>query len=268
MVTKRIRSEYMKKFKDPKWETYAKCYEDLVKYRLSRRLLEQAHSPWFWDESGSDTESSGESTPQHRRTVEPVQLQEQSEPEATVEQPEQQTAEAVNTEGSDAREAETSHIREQVTEDIEPQEKEEEKSRNVSRTAALIHSQTDPRVQNNTKRKTHYTQKPARPKAKHTITKDTDKGSRHPFALYGSGERQADMASKRTHNVSAGASTKEIHESALRAKTRREVEKRIKKVGKERAKSADQENLTRTKPFPDYNPWMTEYMRCFSARSQ
>lgn len=55
MVTRRVRSEYMKKFKDPKWETYTKCYEEMLKYRLTRRLLEQTHNPWFW--SGSDTDS-------------------------------------------------------------------------------------------------------------------------------------------------------------------------------------------------------------------
>lgn len=47
-------------------------------------------------------------------------------------------------------------------------------------------------------------------KAKHHITKDSDKESRHPFAMYGSGEKQADMASKRTHNVGPAASTKEV----------------------------------------------------------
>lgn len=56
----------MKKFKDPKWETYGKCYENLLSYRLSRRMLEQTHNPWFWDECESDTESSGKSTPQER----------------------------------------------------------------------------------------------------------------------------------------------------------------------------------------------------------
>lgn len=74
MVTKRIRSEYMKKFKDPKWDTYAKCYEDLLKYRLSRRLLEQAHNPWFWGEWGSETGSSGKSTPLNRNKVKPERL--------------------------------------------------------------------------------------------------------------------------------------------------------------------------------------------------
>lgn len=63
MVTKRIRSEYMKKFKDPKWETYTKCYEEMLKYRLTRRLLECTHNPWFWNSSDSDSESGGKSPP-------------------------------------------------------------------------------------------------------------------------------------------------------------------------------------------------------------
>lgn len=63
MVTKRIRSEYMKKFKDPKWETYTRCYEEMLKYRLTRRLLEQTHNPWFWSGSDSDSESGGKSPP-------------------------------------------------------------------------------------------------------------------------------------------------------------------------------------------------------------
>lgn len=63
MVTKRIRSEYMKKFKDPKWETYTKCYEEMLAYRLTRRLLEHTHNPWFWNGSDSDSDSGGRSPP-------------------------------------------------------------------------------------------------------------------------------------------------------------------------------------------------------------
>lgn len=61
MVTRRLRSEYMKKFKDPKWETYNKCYEDTLNYRLTRRLLEQTHNPWFWSGSDTDSDSGGRS---------------------------------------------------------------------------------------------------------------------------------------------------------------------------------------------------------------
>lgn len=74
MVTRRLRSEYMKKFKDPKWETYTKCYEETLKYRLSRRLLEQTHKPWFWSGSDTDSDSGGRSPlppPSHQAGAEP-----------------------------------------------------------------------------------------------------------------------------------------------------------------------------------------------------
>lgn len=61
MVTKRIRSEYMNNFKDPKWETFSKCYEEMLTYRLTRRLLEHTHNPWFWSGSDSDSDSAGRS---------------------------------------------------------------------------------------------------------------------------------------------------------------------------------------------------------------
>lgn len=106
MVTRRLRSECMKKYKDPQWESYAKCYEELLKYRLTRRLLEQTHEPWSW--SGSDTDSeAGEGGQVLLRQVE------------------------------------------------------------------------------------------------------------HPFALYGSGERDADAAGRKTHNVRPAASTRHIHQAAL-----------------------------------------------------
>ncbi|XP_056264403.1 centriole, cilia and spindle-associated protein isoform X2 [Pseudoliparis swirei] len=62
MVTRKIRSEYMKKFRDPKLETFSQSYEDSLKYRLTRRLLEHSHQPWFW-EGWEGSESSGRSTP-------------------------------------------------------------------------------------------------------------------------------------------------------------------------------------------------------------
>lgn len=68
----------MKKFQHPKWETFAKCYEDLVSYRLLRRMLEQTHNPWFWDECESDTESSGDCTPQERTTEYRLQKEEKA----------------------------------------------------------------------------------------------------------------------------------------------------------------------------------------------
>lgn len=98
---------------------------------------------------------------------------------------------------------------------------------------------------------------------------EDSKESRHPFALYGSGEKDADMAGRKTHNVGPAASTNEIHDSALRAKTRREVGRQIQtqRAERRRAKSVDV-NKARKLIQPEYNPWLTEYMRCFSARSR
>ncbi|KAM9477058.1 centriole, cilia and spindle-associated protein isoform 1-T5 [Clarias gariepinus] len=254
MVTKRIRSEYMKKFKDPKWETYSKCYEDLVSYRLSRRMLEQAHNAWFWDECESDTESSGKCTPQERTK------------DYRLEKDPAETALLEEDGAKERRDPETSQFREQLTEDVEPQEKEEENV--LPPVAPVITPEKYQHVQSKTKSKPRHSYKSTRSKDKHHITKDSEKESRHPFAMYGSGERQADMASKRTHNVGPAASTKEIHESALRAKNRREVEKQMKRTDKRKVKSANLEKVNKSKLVPEYNPWMTEYMRCFTARTQ
>ncbi|MXQ97570.1 hypothetical protein E5288_WYG008732 [Bos mutus] len=84
------------------------------------------------------------------------------------------------------------------------------------------------------------------------------KEHRHPFALYGWGEKQTDTGSQKTHNVCASAPVHEIHESALRAKSRRQVEKRRLAAQRQRAHSADVEKNRRVKPASSENPWMTE----------
>lgn len=66
MSTKKARTEYMKKFKDPKWDSFSKCYEDCVKYRLTRRVMEGSHRPWTFNGWDSSSESSGRSTPRPR----------------------------------------------------------------------------------------------------------------------------------------------------------------------------------------------------------
>ncbi|XP_058552068.1 centriole, cilia and spindle-associated protein isoform X5 [Neofelis nebulosa] len=47
-----VKSEYMKRYREPRWEEYGPCYRELLHYRLGRRLLEQAHAPWLWDDWG------------------------------------------------------------------------------------------------------------------------------------------------------------------------------------------------------------------------
>ena len=74
MVTKIIRTEYMKKFRDPKWETFSKYYEDSLKYRLTRRVMEHAHKPWVWEGWNSGSDSSGRSTPIMKNKVAPINV--------------------------------------------------------------------------------------------------------------------------------------------------------------------------------------------------
>lgn len=301
MVTKRIRSEYMKKFKDPKWETYTKCYEEMLKYRMTRRLLEHTHNPWFWSGSDTDSDSGGASPPPPSEN----QNQTQSQAETSRNQPEAELEKCEGTrmdrqqEGMQSRtivpiprlslpeqeEDAAGHdnsCQHDGAREMRVPEEEREERKASSRGSKLLpaphqdlHQERESaaaHLQRNKPSKTSkYTRrtsriKPAPPQA----PREDSKERRHPFVLYGSGEKDADMAGKKTHNVGPAASTKEIHESALRAKTRREVERQIltQRAERRRAKSADLDK-TRTKLVqPEFNPWLTEYMRCFSARSR
>ncbi|KAM7015277.1 centriole, cilia and spindle-associated protein [Tautogolabrus adspersus] len=292
MVMKKIRSEYMKKFKDPKWETYTKCYEEMLKYRLTRRLLEQTHNPWFWAGSESDSDSGGRSPPSPPPPPPPASkelVQSRSSRDHAA-------AELEECEGA-RKSREQEQIR--ITESVPrlPLEEGEESADHGSHLEGVKETRvaeeekassqgskqkTPPhRGQNRVKdtggrqqSKSSKTQKqawrsqrvmPAQPQQPEGDSKE----SKHPFALYGSGEKDADMAARKTHNVIPAASTDEIHDSALRAKTRREVERQIQtqRAERRRSKSADLKKA-RKLVQPEYNPWLTEYMRCFSARSR
>lgn len=58
-----VKSEYMKRYREPRWDEYAPCYRELLRYRLGRRLLEQAHAPWLWDAWGPDSPSDSSASP-------------------------------------------------------------------------------------------------------------------------------------------------------------------------------------------------------------
>uniref|UniRef100_A0A3B5KPT9 Centriole, cilia and spindle-associated protein b n=1 Tax=Takifugu rubripes TaxID=31033 RepID=A0A3B5KPT9_TAKRU len=234
MVTRRLRSEYMKKFKDPKWETYNKCYEDTLKYRLTRRLLEQTHNPWFWRGSDTDSDSGGRS---------PLSLSKV--------RPEAHTEACGDRLGPDPMVP-----RLPLQDELEEVQMSERVCNGAGQT-----KQTQP---------SKFSKRSWRVSAASTQQRrEESMHRRHPFALYGSGEKDASMAGRKTHNVCPAASTREIHESALRAKTRREVERQIQIQRAEcrRAKSAD---LVKARKVvqPEFNPWLTEYMRCFSVRSR
>ncbi|KAF3832486.1 hypothetical protein F7725_026151 [Dissostichus mawsoni] len=270
MVTKRMRSEYMKKFKDPKWESYSSvtrrccsCWSKLttpgsgaeaptVTQTLGQEVLllpgrtrsETLRRLRSWrsvtgrgwtDSPGSRAESRGlcPGCPFKRR----MSLQHNKTHSLKV-----------------SERQEHQRRREQQT----------HREQNGGVTGGARQLQSKPIKSSKQPWRSHRV-RPAPTKQ----PKDDSKESRHPFALYASGEKDADMANRKTHNVGPAASTTEIHESALRAKTRRKVERQVQAQGTERrrAKSANVDKTVKSVQ-PEFNPWLTEYMRCFSARSR
>ncbi|XP_062428240.1 centriole, cilia and spindle-associated protein [Rhea pennata] len=261
---RRVKTEYMKRFKEPKWESCGACYLELLHYRLSRRLLEQAHRPWLWDgweqDGGSGSSTAGSPSP-------PVAAS----PAAAQEEEEAVTTAAAPSEPAGSRAAEAGRTSpagppRRSPEKREDQEKQqrEEQEKTVEHTSVKEMDKTSSTGQRPSR--SALSSRNDRKSAKSPQKTDAPKEHKHPFALYGWGERQTDTGSQKTHNVCASASVNEIHESALRAKNRRQVEKR--KLSQRRVRSAEAEKAWRIKPSPPDNPWMTEYMRCYSARAR
>lgn len=280
MVTKRIRSEYMKKFKDPKWETYTKCYEEMLKYRLTRRLLESTHKPWFWSGPDSDSDSGGRSPPHPPHP--PPGMKNQVRAETSIDRAELEECEGARMERAEGsvprlplQEEERGFAPQSAVQGAQlegarepggvPEEEREDSQDRERDTGGPRPQQRKPSKPSKQTWRSHR----VRP-APTLQPRDDREESRHPFALYGSGEKDADMASRKTHNVGPVASTTEIHESALRAKTRREVERQVHTQRAERRRRAKSADLDKARKLvqPEYNPWLTEYMRCFSARSR
>uniref|UniRef100_A0A8B9NHW8 Centriole, cilia and spindle associated protein n=1 Tax=Accipiter nisus TaxID=211598 RepID=A0A8B9NHW8_9AVES len=239
---RRVKTEYMKRFKEPKWESCGACYLELLRYRLSRRLLEQAHRPWLWD--GWEEDSGGGGGASTAGSPSPPGL---ALPALGCGGVRRAPGRAVPAGGR-------------------------RRFLRKAGTAAGVRP-CPPRSEGKPERRGArggVGARSSRPKAMRSAKSpqktDAPKENKHPFALYGWGERQTDTGSQKTHNVCASASASEIHESALRAKNRRQVEKR--KLSQRRVRSAEAEKAWRIKPSPPDNPWMTEYMRCYSARAR
>uniref|UniRef100_G3STE5 Centriole, cilia and spindle associated protein n=1 Tax=Loxodonta africana TaxID=9785 RepID=G3STE5_LOXAF len=269
----KVKSEYMKRYKDPRWDMYGPCYRELLHYRLSRRLLEQAHNPWFWDDwgpaSSSDDSSSSQSSWSWQMapgTMHPSPAQPQ--PCSTSSscgglqswRPSARDAESMLSLRAELDSAETARtLQELPMREVEEKPEEQIKTKETDK----LPSGVEPRQQPSAlfargNRKT--AKSPPRLSSK-------IRENKHPFALYGWGEKQTDTGSQKTHNVCASAPVHEIHESALRAKNRRQVEKRKLAAQRQRAHSVDVEKNRRMKPSSSDNPWVTEYMRCYSARA-
>ncbi|XP_027309966.1 centriole, cilia and spindle-associated protein [Anas platyrhynchos] len=243
---RRVQTEYMKRFREPQWDACGACYLELLRYRLSRRLLEQAHRPWLWDgwqQGGGSSSGNSSSTAASPSPPPAAHDEEEAGGEAGRDGP------APGPEKE--REDQEKHQKEEQEKTVEQTStKEADKTSRTGRrpSRSALSSRNDRRS------------------AKSPQKTDAPKENKHPFALYGWGEKQTDTGSQKTHNVCASASVNEIHESALRAKNRRQVEKR--KLSQRRVRSAETEKPCRIKPPPPDNPWMTEYMRCYSARAR
>ncbi|XP_041606619.1 centriole, cilia and spindle-associated protein [Vulpes lagopus] len=275
-----VKSEYMKRYREPRWDEYGPCYRELLHYRLGRRLLEQAHAPWLWDDWGpagtSDDSASSASSgaagpaPPCAPASPPAEPAAREGPERRARgRAEEQGAEAAEAaEAEEARDAESAAAAAAAAAAAVPalevkdiKEKPEQQIR-TKETDKLLNS-TEPRQQQSalfTRGNRKAVKSPQRSSSR-------IKENKHPFALYGWGEKQMDTGSQKTHNVCASASVHEIHESALRAKNRRQVEKRKLVTQRQRAHSVEVEKNRRVKPSASENPWMTEYMRCYSARA-
>ncbi|CAI5645742.1 unnamed protein product [Oreochromis niloticus] len=95
------------------------------------------------------------------------------------------------------------------------------------------------------------------PRAKSTpVISTKDKENQRPSSQLDWSERQMEV--KRTTNDS--------HTSDACVQTRRESDKRRSRLDRRRARSADLEKIRRSQLMVVDDHWMTEYMRCFSAR--
>uniref|UniRef100_A0A8C9EGM8 Centriole, cilia and spindle associated protein n=1 Tax=Pavo cristatus TaxID=9049 RepID=A0A8C9EGM8_PAVCR len=183
---RRVKTEYMKRFKEPKWESCGACYLELLRYRLSRRLLEQAHRPWLWDgweqDSVGGSGSSTAGSPSPPGAGSPPAQPERQDQEKHQKEEQEKTVEHIST-----KEADKASTKEA-----------DKTSRTGQRPSqSALSSRNDRRS------------------AKSPQKTDAPKETKHPFALYGWGERQTDTGSQKTHNVCASASVNEVSKSFL-----------------------------------------------------
>ncbi|XP_029920546.1 centriole, cilia and spindle-associated protein [Myripristis murdjan] len=298
MVTKKIRTEYMKKFRDPKWETFSKCYEDSLKYRLTRRVMEHSHKPWFWEGWDNGSESSGWSTPRiSRNKIAPLsvrpstsldgvrhklwefksnpELKPSSEDvETEVEAGEAQVVDAAPpTEGAvlengvteadqgSAKEApNNSGPSDDAATDDGPADRASSDEEPAKPEPKRRHRHRTPRSEPGHRDSSHDDQpapvrKPSRAKSQPPVS-TKEKENRQPSGRHDWTERQTEVR----------RNTQESHGADAGAQTRREADKRSSNLDRRRARSADLEKLKHSELTVVDDRWMTEYMRCFSAR--
>ncbi|XP_074549192.1 centriole, cilia and spindle-associated protein [Halichoeres trimaculatus] len=288
MVTKKIRTEYMKKFKDPRWETFSKCYEDSVKYRLTRRVMEHSHKPWFWEGWESSSESSGWSTPRLTRNKivplslpPPTSLEGKQRQPSPASRPHSEEGEAedgcgeevavdaappaviengVNEASGGSVEVAADNSGPSDDTDNGPVDTQSSDGEPVNPAPKRRHRRRTPRSEPEHRDSSHdekpaVIRKPPRAKSQPAIS-TKEKENRRPSSRLDWMEKQTEV--RRTPNDS--------NTSDACVQTRRESNKRGSNLDRRRARSADLEKVRKSQLTVVDDRWITEYMRCFSAR--
>uniref|UniRef100_H0WYB1 Centriole, cilia and spindle associated protein n=1 Tax=Otolemur garnettii TaxID=30611 RepID=H0WYB1_OTOGA len=212
-----VKSEYKKSFQDPRWEEHGRYYRELLLYRWGRRLLEQAHVPWLWEDWGCASASDDSASSVSSSSQGPVAqcapaLSPRCEEPAAQAEADPQVPRTPEEQGSGAGRAEAEDAALPGT-------------RPKGNWASFLTKVPDfpQSLKSNPKAKKKGNRKAARsPQSSRTIIKE----KKCPFALYGCGEKKMITGSQKTHNVCASAPVHKIHESALQAKNRRQMAKR------------------------------------------
>ncbi|XP_043080694.1 centriole, cilia and spindle-associated protein [Puntigrus tetrazona] len=272
LMSKKIRTEYMKKFRDPKWETFSKCYEDSVKYRLTRRLMEQTHRPLFGDGWDSGSDSSGRSSPKQKEGNVSNAKHYTSSSESKNDNAEDSWKPRVNGEVHTDTSAtvESSLPLENGCKDAAPNGPSESNPKRRQRRRAPRSEPCYPNKQlDSDESQLSVSRKPSRAKSQppgNTKERASNRENRRSFIRYDWAERHIETRDRRTPNMRASMSAGEIHQADVGVQTRREAKKGGRLSEHRRARSADLEKCRRSALSVADERWMTEYMRCFSAR--
>ncbi|KAJ3615100.1 hypothetical protein NHX12_018668 [Muraenolepis orangiensis] len=269
VVTKKIRcTEYMKKFREPKWETFSKCYEDSLRYRLTRRVMEHSHKPWVWTGWDPGSDSSGRSTPRLSRSsriaplsVVPPQTRLEFRGRDRLSKFEPPPEPKPPFGGRDAKVQEVQRT--------ETETSTAESGPVVSARRGL------PKKCPGSSRPSETTETDAGPleSSDEELTKPAlRRHPRRPPPPGGSGEESGGVRkpprAKSQPSLLAKETLRPSGETvdACVQTTRRSSEKRVGNSERRRARSADLEKSRKSELTVADSHWVTEYMRCFSAR--
>ncbi|TRY86210.1 hypothetical protein DNTS_030244 [Danionella cerebrum] len=267
------KTEYMKKYRNPKWETFSKCYEDSVKYRATRRMMEQTHRPLFADGWDSGSDSSGRSSPRIKdgKVFNGKHYMSSSESRnETGELPntwKPQVNGEVHTDSSATVESiphlENGFIGVTANGPSESISNRRQRARAPRSEPCYPNKEMDSDESQLPVRE----RKPVRAKSQppaNSKERASNRENRRSFMHYDWAERH--IETRRAPNMRGSMSAVEIHRADVGVQTRRESKKAGRGSVQRRARSADLEKCRKSALSVADERWMTEYMRCYSAR--